>query len=61
MTWNIQQNTRYDHRIKQVIAFTGDLTLFPELKIPTSTAKDWIKIGVPPIIELESYDYIVRL
>jgi len=42
----------YDHRIKILVAASGDPHLFPNLKIPRSTAKQWIKHGVKPVVTL---------
>ena len=58
MTWSTQHRTKYDHRIKQAIAYSGNINLFPNIKIPVSTAKDWVKKGVPEVIELSSSDHI---
>ena len=33
----------YDHRIREVICETGDPDLFPELKIPRSTIRNWFR------------------
>ena len=35
----------YDHRLKQAIVETGDPDLFPELSIPESTARIWMRRG----------------
>jgi hypothetical protein len=43
---------RYDHRIKNMIAESGDPCLFPDLAIPLSTAREWIKRG--PNAEVDS-------
>jgi len=40
----------YDHRLKRAIWLSGDPTLFPELGIPRSTAKGWIRRGVPEVV-----------
>ena len=42
----------YDHRIKRLIADAGDPNLFPSLKIPPSTAREWIKKGSFDVVTL---------
>lgn len=42
----------YDHRIKHLIVKSGDPDLFPELNIPRSTAKHWIRCGLKAVVEL---------
>ena len=43
----------YDHRIKEQIAETGDPGLFPELEIPRSTVRSWIRRGMGSVVCLE--------
>ena len=40
----------YDYRIRQTFCETGDRDLFPELNIPSSTVRSWIRRGVPDVI-----------
>ena len=40
----------YDHRIREAICETGDRDLFPDLKIPSSTIRSWIRRGVPDVV-----------
>ena len=40
----------YDHRVRDAIVATGDATLFPELDIPPSTAKTWIRRGTREVV-----------
>jgi len=47
----------YDHRIKWQIARTRNPHLFPDLKIPLSTAKNWINRGVGEVVTHEIYDF----
>ena len=42
----------YDHRIKQLIAASGDLNLFPDLSIPRSTARHWIRFDIASVVAL---------
>ncbi|NRA64491.1 MAG: DDE-type integrase/transposase/recombinase [Pseudobacteriovorax sp.] len=46
----------YDHRIKRLIADAGDPNLFPSLKIPPSTAREWIKKGSFDVVTLPELD-----
>jgi len=46
----------YDHRLKKQIAMTQNPNLFPQLKIPRSTAKNWIHRGVGQVVTLEIFD-----
>jgi hypothetical protein len=44
----------YDHRIREVICEAGDPDLFPELKIPRSTIRNWFRRGIPDVVALVS-------
>ena len=46
----------YDHRIKQAIARTGNIDLFPELNIPKTTAKNWIHRGMGEVVTNDAFD-----
>ncbi len=46
----------YDHRLKRAVAESGDPGLFPELNIPRSTARGWIRHGVPDVVTTEDMD-----
>jgi transposase len=46
----------YDHRLKRAIWLSGDSTLFPELGVPRSTAKGWIRRGVPEVVTVDDLD-----
>ena len=51
----------YDYRIQEAICESGDRDLFPELKIPPSTIRSWIRSwihrGVPDVV---TSDLLVR-
>ena len=56
----------YDHRIKQLIADTGNPNLFPSLNIPPSTAREWIKkrsfnVVTIPELEQSSEDLAIKI
>jgi putative transposase len=50
------QKRVYDHRLKHAIARTGNINLFPELKIPKTTAKNWIRRGICDVVSVEAFD-----
>jgi hypothetical protein len=43
---------RYDHRLKNLFAESGDPHLFPDLVIPLSTAREWITRGPQEVVTL---------
>ena len=43
----------YDHRIRDAIVKSGNPNLFPQLKIPRSTIRAWIRRGERQVITLE--------
>ena len=47
---------RYDHRLRNTIVETGNVNLFPELSIPTSTARDWIRKGQAKVITASEFE-----
>lgn len=51
---------RYDHRVRELIARTGDVDLFPELAIPRSTARSWIRRGPTEVIALDEPSHVER-
>ena len=44
----------YDHRIREMICETGDPDLFPELKIPRSTIRSWLRRGISDVVTCDS-------
>ena len=46
----------YDHRLKRAIWKAGDPDLFPHPEIPPSTAKGWIRKGVPAVVTADEFD-----
>ncbi len=40
----------YDYRIQEAICETGDRNLFPDLEIPRSTIRSWIRRGAPDVV-----------
>ena len=47
---------RYDHRLRNAIVETGNVNLFPELSIPPSTARDWIRKGQANVITASEFE-----
>ena len=47
---------RYDHRPRNAIVETGNPNLFPELSIPQSTARDWIRKGKAKVITASEFE-----
>ena len=46
----------YDHRIRQAVVRSGDANLFPELGIPKSTCRSWLRRGERKVVSAESED-----
>ena len=46
----------YDHRLKSQIVASGNPSLFPQLAIPRSTAKSWIRRGERDEVGTSSVD-----
>ena len=46
----------YDHRLKHAIVETGDPDLFPEIAIPESTRRTWMRRGVAEVISFDRAD-----
>ncbi len=46
----------YEDRIKQAIARTGNIHLFPEPNIPKTTAKNWLHSGVGNVVANTAFD-----
>jgi hypothetical protein len=44
---------RYDHRLRELVQRTGDLTIATELVVPRSTARGWLLAAPAVIVSLE--------
>ena len=44
----------YDHQIREAIVANGDPRLFPELNIPPSTTRTWLKAGERDVVTVRS-------
>ena len=49
---NNRRHRVYDHRIKEQIVRSRNPNLFPELRIPPSTARSWIQRGLGEVVSL---------
>lgn len=57
---------RYDHRIRNATVKSGNPRLFPELDIPASTIRDWLRKGpanviTTPEFERDNHDLIAEI
>ena len=52
------QYAYYPIELKEAVAITGDINLFPELNIPKSTTRDWAKKEPPNIISPKTLNLI---
>ncbi len=48
MTSTSRPQRRYDHRLRQLVQRTGDLTIATDLGVPGSTARGWL--AAPPMV-----------
>lgn len=51
----------YDHRIREAIVASGDPNLFPELNIPPSTARTWLKEGSRAVVDFSDDEIALRV
>jgi hypothetical protein len=42
MTTTGRREQRYDHRLRDLVQGTGDLTIATDLRVPRSTARGWL-------------------
>ena len=47
---------RYDHRLRDLVQRTGDLTIATDLGVPRSTARGWLRATPRVVVTLESAD-----
>src|SRR5215471_6599827 len=60
---------RYDHRLRELVQRTGDLTIATDLGVPRSTARGWLRtaptvtvgLDVATLTELELRQEILKL
>src|SRR6516164_8606348 len=64
-----RRQQRYDHRLRQLVQHTGDLTIATDLGVPRSTARGWrrtaptvtVSLGVAGLTELELQQEVLKL
>jgi len=44
---------RYDHRLRNLVQRTGDVTVATDLGVPRSTARGWLGITPPVVVCLD--------
>ena len=47
---------RYDHRLRELVQRTGDLTIATDLGVPRSTARGWLGTAPTVVVSLEVAD-----
>jgi hypothetical protein len=48
-----RQQQRYDHRLRDLVQRTGDLTIATDLGVPRSTARGWLGAAPTVVVSLE--------
>jgi hypothetical protein len=69
MTTTGRRQQRYDHRLRNVVQGTGDVTLATDLGVPRSTARGWlgkapkvvVSLGVTDLREPELQQEVLEL
>src|SRR4029450_6947675 len=47
---------RYDHRLRELVRRTGDLTIATDLGVPRSTARGWLRATPRAVVTLDHAD-----
>ena len=47
---------RYDHRLRELVQRTGDLTIAADLGVPRSTARGWLRAAPTVVVSLDVAD-----
>jgi hypothetical protein len=47
---------RYDHRLRNLVQRTGDLTVATDLGVPRSTARGWLRAAPNAVVSLDVAD-----
>jgi hypothetical protein len=53
MTTTSRPQQRYDHRLRDLVQRTGDLTITTDLGVPRSTARGWLRAAPTMMVSLE--------
>ena len=56
MTTASRPQQRYDHRLRDLVQRTGDLTIATDLGVPRSTARGWLRAKPTIVVSLEVAD-----
>ena len=56
MTTTSRPQQRYDHRLRDLVQRTGDLTIATDLGVPRSTARGWLRATPTVVVSLEVAD-----
>ena len=56
MTTRSRPQRRYDHRLRDLVQRTGDLTIATDLGVPRSTARGWLDAAPRVVVSLEVAD-----
>src|SRR5687768_16824432 len=56
MTTVSRPQQRYDHRLRDLVQRTGDLTIATDLGVPRSTAREWLRATPTIVVSLEVAD-----
>lgn len=51
----------YDHRIRNAVVVSADPNLFPQLNIPRSTVRTWLKEGSRNVVKRDDDDLELRV
>jgi hypothetical protein len=53
MTTSRRPQQRYDHRLRELVRGTGDVTIATDIGIPRSTARDWLREAPKVVVSLD--------
>ena len=56
MTTTSRPQQRYDHRLRDLVQRTGDLTIATDLGVPRSTARGWLGAAPTVVVSLDVAD-----
>ena len=54
-----RRQLRYDHRLRDLVHRTGDVTIATDLGVPRSTARGWLGVGPTVVVSLDVADLTV--
>ena len=53
MTSTARRQRRYDHRLRELVHRTGDVTIATDVGVPRSTARDWLRVAPQAVVSLD--------